>query len=173
VSKRNKSSFRSPRQAAKTALGNRGFIPHTRELMDSEAWRTRPICVVRLIEFLEREHLKHCGKENGYLSATYADLERLGISRRLINRTIEDAVRRGLVRITRRGSYRNQMPSLYQLTYLAWKLGGLTGPEYIEPSNEWRHYHDPPKRSRPARPRDVTGRFAKPNQRLTLVVRND
>src|SRR5215472_10605595 len=76
---RQKAAYRTSRQAAKTALGNAGFIPHSRELRVSDAWRTRPINVARFIEFLEMEHLKHSGRENGSLHAPYDELVRYGI----------------------------------------------------------------------------------------------
>ena len=47
-----------------------GFIWHTRELLMSAAWRSRSISCVRLLEFLEIEHLAHGGFENGSLLPT-------------------------------------------------------------------------------------------------------
>ena len=166
-----KSAFRSPRPAAKSALGNDGFVPHRRELLESAAWRTRPINVMRLIEYLEAEHLRHCGKENGFLTAPYGQLERHGIGRRFIKDAIDDAVARGLVRITRQGSHWHRTASRYQLTYLAWKLLGATGPEYVKPTDEWRDYRERRKQRR-SRQRDGKGRFVTASK-LALVINND
>src|SRR5215472_8737003 len=145
-------SFRSPRPAARDALGHRGFIAHCRELRDSDAWRNLPLNVRRLLEFLELEHLRHNGKENGYLLAPYKQLVAFGIGRRLVKPAIDNAVRRGLLQVTHHGSYR-QNPSRYRLTYLQWKLVGATGPEFIPPTNEWKRYQEPPKRPQRRKPK--------------------
>src|SRR5438477_11588565 len=78
-----------------------GFIWHTRELLMSPAWRTRGISCVRLLEFLEIEHLAHGGVANGSLVAPTDQLERFGISRRLIHPAIAEAEEKGLVVVKR------------------------------------------------------------------------
>ncbi len=138
-----KTSF-SPAKAARAALGTKGFIPHTPELLRSEAWRGRSIHLMRLLDFLELEHLAHAGKENGFLCATYAQLVAHGIARQYIKPATEEGVARGLLKITHQGGYRGAGrldPSRYQLTYLHWKFVPVTGaPQYLEPTNEWKDY---------------------------------
>jgi hypothetical protein len=69
----------------------------TRELLESEAWRTASIHVRRLIERLLVEHMAHGGTENGRLICTYADLTKAGIRRQRIPDVIRDAIQRGLI----------------------------------------------------------------------------
>ena len=152
-------------KVAREALGNRGFVAHCRDLIESPAWLTMPVNTKRFIEFLELEHLRHGGRENGELLAPYNQLMAFGISRRLIPATISDAVTRGLVEVTHRGRShhfgRKVDPSRYRLTYLQWILRGATGPDWIPPTNDWRAYRPPPK---PARRR---------HPKLWLVITND
>jgi len=148
-------SFRSPQAAARAALGHRGFVAHCRELCDSDAWQNAPLNVRRLLQFLELEHLRHAGKENGFLVAPYNQLVAFGIGRSLIKPAINDAVRRGLLQVTHHGSHHANGrvdPSRYRLTYLQWKLVGATGPEFIPPTNEWKQYREPPKPPRRRKP---------------------
>jgi hypothetical protein len=133
-----KNSFSASR-AAKAALGTHGFVGHTPELLRSEAWRNRSAHAMRLLDFLEIEHLAHAGKENGFLAAPYDQLATYGIGRRFIKSAIDENIARGLLVVTRPGGRRSG-PTRYRLTYLSWKLMGATGPQYITPTNEWRRY---------------------------------
>jgi hypothetical protein len=149
-----KSSF-SPSRAAKEALGNHGFIAHTRELLESEAWRSRSIYLVRLLNCLELEHLAHAGKENGFLCSTYARFAAHGVNLRFVKGAIDEGVARGLIKVTHQGGYRGagrRDPSRYQLTYLSWKFIPAIGPpQYLEPTNEWKNF-TPGKSARKPRP---------------------
>jgi hypothetical protein len=131
----------SPAHAAKAALGRHGFIPHTRELLMSDAWRGRSIHAARVLEFFELEHLKHGGKENGLLKGTRRQLTEFGVSAQFVKGAIEENIKRGLLEVTCRGGYAGgarQTPSLYRITYLAWKLERPNArPEWIPPTNEW------------------------------------
>jgi len=73
------------------------WVWHTRELIESDAWRTAPIHTKRFVDLLELEWMAHAGRENGRLICTYDDCVAFGIGRRFINRAIRDAVSRGLV----------------------------------------------------------------------------
>ncbi len=118
------------------------WVWHTIELMSSPAWLTRSINCRRFIDFLELEHLKHGGVENGALLAPYSQLEAFGIGRRLIAGAIREAEQRGLVRVDRGGKkgYAVTELSRYTLTY-QWSrtiTGGLW--DWHEPTDNWKTY---------------------------------
>jgi hypothetical protein len=119
-----------------------GFVWHTRDLLLSPAWRGRTINCVRLIEFLEVEHLAHGGVENGALLAPFDQLQRFGIPRRLIKATIQEAEAKGLV-IVKRGKVPGQKrpkANRYRLTYL-WARINFDGViDWTQPSDDWRRY---------------------------------
>src|SRR5215472_14363528 len=96
------------------------WIWHTRELIASPAWRARSLNCCRFIEFLELDHMAHAGTENGFLHATWGQLEHWGINRRLIAKTIKQAESLGLIRLKRgsRASYAKTNPTMFRLTYL-------------------------------------------------------
>ena len=91
------------------------FAPRPRELLESRAWAVASVHARRLVEFLELEHLRHGGQENGLLAAPRQQLRAVGIHPRSISAAIEDGVKLGLVDVCR-GSRRR--PSLYTLTWL-------------------------------------------------------
>ena len=91
------------------------FAPRPRELLESRAWAATSIHVRRLIEFLEIEHLRHGGQENGLLKAPRPQLCAFGLHRRSISAAIEEGIRLGLINVCR-GSRRQ--PSRYSLTWL-------------------------------------------------------
>jgi hypothetical protein len=160
------SSF-SPSQAAKAALGTRGWIGHPRGLLESEAWRGRSIHAVRVLDRLELEHLLHAGKENGFLTVTHRQFVEWGLSNNNVRPAIDECVHRGLIRVTHQGSYAGgaiHNPSKYQLNYLAWKfIPAIGAPQYMEPTNEWKNFQGnlkkPRKEKRPSQ--DITARLRK------------
>lgn len=121
---------------------NEGFVWHTRELLMSPAWRSRSINCVRLLEFLEIEHLAHGGQENGFLVAPFDQLQRFGIPRRLIKAAIQEAEALGLL-VVRRGKLIGQKrpkANRYRLTYF-WTRTDIDGVRDVqEPSDEWKRY---------------------------------
>lgn len=121
------------------------WIWHTLELLSSPAWRTRSINCRRLIDFLEIEHLRHGGAENGSLLAPYSQLVSFGIGRRFIYAAIREAERRGLIQVERGGRKGVVLTevSRFRLTY-QWsrtKIQGLW--DWHEPSDNWKNYSDP------------------------------
>ena len=121
------------------------WIWHTVELVSSAAWRTRSINCRRFIDFLELEHMKHGGVENGELLAPYSQLVSFGIGRRLIAGVIRESERRGLVRVDRGGKKGHSVTELsrYTLTY-QWSrtiTGGLW--DWFEPTDNWKAYSEP------------------------------
>jgi hypothetical protein len=108
------------------------WVWHTAELMASPAWRSRSITCVRLLNFLEIEHLNHAGHENGALMAPYDQLSKFGLSRCLISEAIDEAEFLGLLRSKRGGRWADtNQPSTYRLTYLSDR-------DLNPPTNEWK-----------------------------------
>src|SRR5215472_12560285 len=72
---------------------------YTREMLLAPAFREASINCRRLISALEVENVSHAGTENGNLKMPYNQLVRWWhIPRRLIRRTIDEAIERGLGR---------------------------------------------------------------------------
>jgi hypothetical protein len=85
--------------------------------------------------------MRHGGAENGDLLATYDQL--VGISRRLIKPTIQEAEQRKLIEVRwgMRKAYAKNNPTRFRLTYLAARVVSEDGkPYYAEPTDEWRQY---------------------------------
>jgi len=79
------------------------WIWFSRQLMESDAWRTQPLNTRRVVERIEIEHMMHAGTANGRLVVTYKDFEKWGIRRESIPGAIEDARKRGLIYVRRGG----------------------------------------------------------------------
>ena len=107
------------------------FVWLTQELIASDAWRTLSINGRRLLEFLMIEHMNHGGLENGNLVAPYEQLVAFGITRRLVNPTIDELKTRGLVDVQRAGM---RSATRFALTWLP--IG------HMEPTNRWRRYRE-------------------------------
>lgn len=127
----------------------KSWIWHTLELIDSPAWRTRSINCRRLIEFLEIEHLRHGGVDNGFLLAPYSQLALFGIGRRFIHGAIREAEQLGLIEVKRGGRKGTVLTevSRYRLTYQWTRTkqdGGLW--DWHEPTDEWRRFMAPVER---------------------------
>lgn len=118
------------------------FVQLSYELINSPAWRNRSINCIRIIEFLILENIRHSGQENGYLLATYDQLEEFGIARGNINYTIAEAVSLGLIAVNKGRSrgYANSSLNRFRLTFLRSKNIDSThgGIYYTEPTNEWQ-----------------------------------
>lgn len=121
------------------------WLWHTLPLLSSPAWRGRSIACVRLIEFLELEHLRHGANDNGRLLAPYTQLVSFGIGRRFIADAIKEAERRGLVSVDRGGKRGTTITevSRYRLTYF-WTRTQKDGIwHWAEPSDDWRGREGP------------------------------
>ena len=129
-----RSSGKRPGRAGKAQRPPKGepWIWLTRELLSSPAWRARSINAVRLIEFLQIEHMNHAGTENGNLKATYDQLVAFKLTRSQIRKAIEEAEFLGLIRFQRGGRWAGtNQPSTYRLTFLPDRESNL-------PTNEWK-----------------------------------
>jgi hypothetical protein len=111
----------------------------TLELIESDAWRSRGINTIRLVDFLLREHMRHGGAENGKLKAPYDQLEVWGIGARYVAPAIAEADELGLVDCHRNGM---KVASTYGLTWLPDCNGN-------PPSDRWRTYRKPALRPPP------------------------
>jgi len=108
------------------------WIAHRLKLMVSPAWRHRPIPLVKIIERIEIEHMRHAGKENGHLIVSYDQFERHGVSRRTINPALQLGQALGLLEIRQSGEWSGDIrqPNEYRLTYVPEK-------DRKAPTDEW------------------------------------
>jgi hypothetical protein len=139
----------------------------SRELIESDAWRTALINTRKVVDRLMLEHMAHGGTENGNLVVTYDDFMQSGFTRRAtISAAIKDAHRRGLIDITRHGKASaglDRWPSRYALGWLPHSDGGAA-------RNRWREH----KRRRRRRRRPVGGSSASTAEQLRPQgLRND
>ena len=116
------------------------WVWHTRKLKCSPAWCLRSIHCIRLLEFLELEHLAHGGAENSNLIAPYSQLIDFGIGRRFIPATIQEMQQLGLAEVTH--GYRKRVTkshwNTFRLTYFAARTFDNFGNRYFTaPTNEW------------------------------------
>jgi hypothetical protein len=121
---------------------------YSREMLLSPAFRGASINCRRFLHALEAENMAHAGTENGNLVMPYNQLELVWhIPRRLIRKTINEAVERGLVEERRAGwqmSYAKKQPNTYRLTHRP--THEKSPPRWIAPTHEWRRCREPKKR---------------------------
>lgn len=114
------------------------FVPHRLALMESHAWKARTVPLMRVLERLETEHMRHAGSSNGQLYVSYGQFQQAGISRKTINAALKLGVDLGLLKI-RSGSWTSRVsqagvlrpPQAYRLTYLPTSSAA--------PTDEWKH----------------------------------
>jgi DNA-binding transcriptional MocR family regulator len=97
------------------------FVPHTRELLESPAWRILSQSARRLLHRIELEHLRHRGEENGRLPVTFNQFFEYGVHRHGIAPAIRECEALGLIQVTKRGTAANAdfyAPNVFRLTYL-------------------------------------------------------
>jgi|HubBroStandDraft_6_1064221.scaffolds.fasta_scaffold904455_1 hypothetical protein len=113
------------------------WVWHPLYLLASMAWRHRSINLVRLLDFLEIEHMRHAGQENGNLVALYDDLVKFGIGRRFLSKTISEGEEKRLIVVDHGLCMANgkRAPSRFRLTYLPTKEEPAT--------DEWKRYREP------------------------------
>jgi hypothetical protein len=103
------------------------FIPHTLDMRESPGFRALTMPARRVLDFLELEHLRHGGAENGNLLAPYAQLVTWGVTKRDIAPAIATLVRFGFIRRTEHGQRLGGRPNAtrYALTWLPTSDGQL------------------------------------------------
>ncbi len=120
------------------------WVWHTIDLLCSPAWKVRSNQLIKLLNMLEIEHLRHGGAENGYLNQTYSQIEKQGLPRKFIAATIAEGEELGLLECehgTRQSKTMSHM-SVFRLTYLPCKRsdpdyqGGK--PFYACATDEWK-----------------------------------
>ncbi|NBN63827.1 hypothetical protein [Pannonibacter tanglangensis] len=120
---------------AKKRSNSEAFVMHRLSLLMSHAWQNRPVPVMRLLERLEIEHLRHGGQENGNLYVSYAQLQTSGLSRRTIRPAIDCGAALGLLRAEADPDFHGgdlRQPNRYALLYLPVKNAKF-------PTDEWRN----------------------------------
>lgn len=136
-----------------------GWTWLTGRLLTSAAWRQRSINCARLIDYLLIRHIGSAGMDNGLLPATYDELVKFGITRRLIGSAIQEAEEKGLIVVERRGrkSRTENYYSTYRLTFFA-TLDKTAGGEEIwrASTDEWERWLRKKKKSAPKPESDVT-----------------
>jgi hypothetical protein len=102
-------------------------------LLKSPPFQALSINARKIFDFLLIEHRLHAQQENGRLIAPYDQLERFGISRRLINAAFAELHAAGLVRLTRQGGMMSgeRVPAQYRLTM-------FTDVTKTPPTNDWK-----------------------------------
>ena len=109
------------------------FVKLPRDLLRSDAWRSRSINSRRFIDFLMIEHLSRGGKHNGDLKATDRQLRVFGIGAHHVASAISDTEKMGLVDCLRGG---RRVASKYALTWLPLHDGTAA-------TNQWRTFQNP------------------------------
>jgi hypothetical protein len=139
----------------------------TRSLLESDAWRTAPPNTRLFVDFLMIEHSLNGGCLNGKLVATFEQLERFGIRRMSIKDAQKDAIRRGLVYRTEKGSASagvGRRPHRFG-------IGWFAGYDGSAPPNRWKAYRAAPVLPKP-RGRPFTPRRPLPTQSLYSSSKN-
>lgn len=119
------------------------FVKHTYEMLLSPAYQNLPWRCEKFLKFLEVQHLMGKGERNGHLVAPYRRLAEAGIHKDGISSAIAEAIRRKLVVMTRKGTYRANArgePATFRLTYLPTRKG-TGGADWELPGHEWRDYN--------------------------------
>jgi hypothetical protein len=116
-----------------------GFVAIPGVLLQSLVWNSLGIYEVRFVTFLLTEHLRHSRTMNGYLTATFDQVEAQRIPRSFIARTIKNLEELGLVEVTHQGGHAGgarQNPSRYRLTFMNSSLRSVVT-EYLPATNDW------------------------------------
>jgi hypothetical protein len=111
----------------------------TREMIESDAWRTASIQVRQVVDRVMLEHMAHAGTENGNLAVTWSDFEKAGVRYKTIKLAIEDACARGLITLTVKGRAsvgQDRWPARYALGWLP-LCNGSAAP------NRWKSWRCP------------------------------
>jgi len=113
----------------------------TRDMLESDAWRSLSLAARRVIDRVTLEHMAHAGKENGNLIVTYADFEKFGIRRASLKKAIVECVNRGFIVVTEKGRASagpHRWPSKYALGWLPMRDGASA-------ANRWKAWRPPLK----------------------------
>jgi hypothetical protein len=98
----------------------------TRELIESDAWRSMSRPARLVLDRIMIEHMAHAGTMNGELIVTYTDFIKHGSRRESLPAGIAEASGRGLIIVTEKGKAStgpDRWPSKYALGWLPLKDG--------------------------------------------------
>jgi hypothetical protein len=93
----------------------------TRELLESDAWRTMPTNTRRFVDRLMLEHMAHAGTGEGRLICTARQCVAWGMHPSAVTEAQRDACRRGLVYLSEKGCFaprRGRRPNRFGLGWL-------------------------------------------------------
>ncbi|MEC9245304.1 MAG: hypothetical protein VYB05_11080 [Pseudomonadota bacterium] len=143
------------------------FIQLRLELMESPAWEARTIPLMRILERLALEHMRHAGQKNGQLYVSYGQFVAAGVSRRAINPALALGEKLGLLEVIRpTGHIGGQLrePNAYRLTYLPFPDGRVT--------DEWKKVTEESAKAAVARLRQPGPKQKQPtsHQKVTAPV---
>jgi hypothetical protein len=116
------------------------WVPHRRSMLESPAWRMLPHLARQLLSRIELELMRHAGKDNGQLVATYDDLAKYALCQnpRAIAQAVRQAEALGFIIVTRGigGIGATRQPNHFRLTYLPGQNGGPATDEWTEIQSE-------------------------------------
>jgi hypothetical protein len=136
------------KKMSRDALEGKSFVPHPLELLQSEAWRSRTIHEIRMIERLEIEHLRHGGKDNGHLGVSHWQFVEHGVHNNLVAATAKRLEAVGLLQIMQDGTGGRGAAHVarYRLTYLVARMVDAHGViYYTRPTDDWKRAPTVPK----------------------------
>lgn len=121
---------------ARSPLAGEPWIPHPLSLRESIAWKHLPNNARRVLDRLEREHMRHGARDNGKLPCTYQDFTEAGVPGKGVALAIRQAVALGFLEVTYRAppsvaTFRRS--NEYRLTYV---FNRGCKPEDV--THEWR-----------------------------------
>lgn len=108
------------------------WVPCTREMLESPAWRALSLADRITLDRLCIEHMSHAGTENGRLKCTYGDFEAFGIRRKSIAHALRRLEALGFIETMQRGKISRgefRVPALYRITFVSGNAA---------PTHEWR-----------------------------------
>lgn len=112
------------------------YVPRRLEMLQSPAWRCAPRPMVKWLEVLEVEHMRHKGCANGHLFKSYTQFIDEGFNRNTVSSMSRIAEALGFVRINREtgiGTKDLRDACAYTLTYLPTGTG-----RDMPPTDDWR-----------------------------------
>jgi hypothetical protein len=120
------------------------FVPHSRRLLESDAWRSLAINERRMLDCLEIENMKHSGKTNGDLICPSRGF---GIDRHAVKPSNERLTSIGLLKIKHgcSGVLGFGRAHRYGLTYLPTWNG-----KWVPPTDEWADWTETTVVQKPA-----------------------
>jgi hypothetical protein len=98
--------------------GQGGWMAETRELLESDAYRTLSINARRVLDRVKIEHISHGRNRNGSLIITHDQFIEYGVTSDLVADAIEECAFKGLMKVQRgRAADGTPHASLYTLTF--------------------------------------------------------